>query len=173
MSGESEHNYTREEVLAMMDDRKAKEAELSAWISVLESQNVGMDDALVDNENYPSKLLTRPISLIFHLIFRYNIILSPLCVCVQNPNELGTFFNERLIILHVHYTFLNEPFLASSLFIFVVFKQFLHIKIADFSWIRRQILLAEGKHADYLTSTNTTAQSQRVNIAFNIIFKQM
>ncbi len=53
----SGRNYTREEVLAMMDLRKAKEEEYLHWLSVLEGQGVGMDDPLVDNEDYPSKLL--------------------------------------------------------------------------------------------------------------------
>lgn len=53
----SERNFTREEVLAMMDSRKEKEGELLNWLSVLEGQGVGMDDPLIDSENYPSKFI--------------------------------------------------------------------------------------------------------------------
>jgi len=38
-----------------MDKRKALEGELVGWLSVLESQQVGMEDALVDEDNFPSK----------------------------------------------------------------------------------------------------------------------
>ena len=51
----ADRNFTREEVLAMMDSRKEKEDELLNWLSVLEGQGVGMDDPLIDNESYPSK----------------------------------------------------------------------------------------------------------------------
>ncbi len=48
-------NATKEEVLALMDLRKSKEEELLAWHGVLESQGVGMDEPLVDEEDYPSE----------------------------------------------------------------------------------------------------------------------
>ena len=51
----SDRNFTREEVLAMMDTRKEKEGELLNWLSVLEGQGVGMDDPLIDSEDYPSE----------------------------------------------------------------------------------------------------------------------
>ena len=52
---EGSRNATKEEVLALMDLRKSKEEELLAWNGVLESQGVGMDDPLVDEEDYPSE----------------------------------------------------------------------------------------------------------------------
>jgi hypothetical protein len=55
MSGTSSKNATKEEVLALEASRKSKEEELLAWMGVLDSQGVGMHDALVDNEDYPSK----------------------------------------------------------------------------------------------------------------------
>ena len=63
MSESSTKNVTKEEVLALEASRKSKEEELTAWMGVLDSQGVGMDDALVDNEDYPSKkkrLLNKP-----------------------------------------------------------------------------------------------------------------
>ena len=50
-----DRNYTNQEVLELMETRKSKEEELSAWLDVLQSQNVGMDDPLVDSEDFPSK----------------------------------------------------------------------------------------------------------------------
>ena len=55
MSESSTKNVTKEEVLALEASRKSKEEELTAWMGVLDSQGVGMNDALVDNEDYPSK----------------------------------------------------------------------------------------------------------------------
>lgn len=46
-------NATRQDVLLLMDKRKEMEEELSAHLSVLATQNVGMEDALVDQEGYP------------------------------------------------------------------------------------------------------------------------
>jgi hypothetical protein len=48
-------NYTNQEVLELMNCRKSKEEELAKWLEVLSTQNVGMDDPLVDSEDFPSK----------------------------------------------------------------------------------------------------------------------
>lgn len=74
----ADRNFTREEVLAMMDSRKEKEDELLNWLSVLEGQGVGMDDPLIDNENYPSKSFGGCYLINLETSFR---LLRPLCNC--------------------------------------------------------------------------------------------
>ena len=54
MSELTSKNVTKEEVLALEASRKSKEEKLSAWMGVLDSQGVGMNDPLVDSEDYPS-----------------------------------------------------------------------------------------------------------------------
>ena len=50
----SKSNATKEEVLELMEKRKALEEELLAWNSILESEGgVGMHGPLVDSEDYP------------------------------------------------------------------------------------------------------------------------
>ena len=49
-------NWTREEVLAMMDDKKRIESEMADWTDVLQSQGgIGMHEPLVDNEGKKSR----------------------------------------------------------------------------------------------------------------------
>ena len=44
-------NWTKEEVLTMMDEKKRIESEMADWTEVLNSQGgVGMHEPLIDNE---------------------------------------------------------------------------------------------------------------------------
>ena len=49
----AEKNATKDEVLALMKEKDRLEEELKEWASVLEGQNVGMEDTLIDEEGYP------------------------------------------------------------------------------------------------------------------------
>ena len=50
-SGENEKNWTKEEVLAVMEEKKRIESEMAEWTEVLNSQGgVGLHEPLVDNE---------------------------------------------------------------------------------------------------------------------------
>lgn len=51
--GDPDKNATKQEVLDLMKEKDKIEEELEAWIGVLESQNVGMDDPLIDQEGFP------------------------------------------------------------------------------------------------------------------------
>lgn len=47
-------NWTKEEVFAMMDEKKRIESEMADWTEVLNSQGgIGMHEPLVDNEGFP------------------------------------------------------------------------------------------------------------------------